>query len=65
MMDQIYISAIAAILFVLISTVQGVFDHWYELLLGLVLVGVLMFCQLRSEERRVGKECRSRWSPYH
>ena len=21
-------------------------------------------CQ-RSEERRVGKECRSRWSPYH
>ena len=19
----------------------------------------------RSEERRVGKECRSRWSPYH
>src|SRR3712207_7387495 len=22
-------------------------------------------CELRSEERRVGKECRSRWSPYH
>ena len=22
------------------------------------------FC-MRSEERRVGKECRSRWSPYH
>src|SRR3712207_8058683 len=22
------------------------------------------FC-IRSEERRVGKECRSRWSPYH
>ena len=21
--------------------------------------------QVRSEERRVGKECRSRWSPYH
>ena len=20
---------------------------------------------IRSEERRVGKECRSRWSPYH
>ena len=28
------------------------------LLLTLALVG-------RSEERRVGKECRSRWSPYH
>src|SRR3712207_4664216 len=23
------------------------------------------FSQTRSEERRVGKECRSRWSPYH
>src|SRR3712207_1142188 len=22
-------------------------------------------CGARSEERRVGKECRSRWSPYH
>src|ERR1017187_10412342 len=22
-------------------------------------------CPARSEERRVGKECRSRWSPYH
>ena len=25
---------------------------------------VLRFAE-RSEERRVGKECRSRWSPYH
>src|SRR5256885_16735348 len=23
------------------------------------------FCEERSEERRVGEECRSRWSPYH
>ena len=23
------------------------------------------FTDARSEERRVGKECRSRWSPYH
>ena len=23
------------------------------------------FMDMRSEERRVGKECRSRWSPYH
>ena len=23
------------------------------------------FSKQRSEERRVGKECRSRWSPYH
>ena len=25
----------------------------------------LSYQALRSEERRVGKECRSRWSPYH
>ena len=25
----------------------------------------LLDCIDRSEERRVGKECRSRWSPYH
>ena len=24
-----------------------------------------LFNVLRSEERRVGKECRSRWAPYH
>ena len=43
--------------------------------LGFYLGGVLVAfmaagfcmleCGLRSEERRVGKECRSRWSPYH
>ena len=26
---------------------------------------VLAYGEVRSEERRVGKECRSRWSPYH
>ena len=44
----------------------------------LLLAGVLTSCKVgksyvrpdlhlpdRSEERRVGKECRSRWSPYH
>ena len=25
----------------------------------------ISYAVLRSEERRVGKECRSRWSPYH
>ena len=29
------------------------------------LAGVLQLEEDRSEERRVGKECRSRWSPYH
>ena len=37
----------------------------------LIIITVVSFIALmlaahrRSEERRVGKECRSRWSPYH
>ena len=40
-------------------------------LLLLLIVPMSVFAQKfghlksRSEERRVGKECRSRWSPYH
>ena len=29
------------------------------------VVSLLDNVMVRSEERRVGKECRSRWSPYH
>ena len=39
-----------------------------NLFLALLIMIILTFytgVQLRSEERRVGKECRSRWSPYH
>ena len=44
-------------------------EHWA--ILGLngsgksTLLRLLMAETTRSEERRVGKECRSRWSPYH
>src|SRR5256884_2144433 len=56
------------------SILTGIFA---TLLYGLVLLvlGILAcgsirefktrFVYTRSEERRVGKECRSRWSPYH
>ena len=30
-----------------------------------VQLGIVDQFRSRSEERRVGKECRSRWSPYH
>ena len=30
-----------------------------------VVLGLYFTFHVRSEERRVGKECRSRWSPYH
>ena len=39
-----------------------------SLLEGIIFnVGIILFAigVMRSEERRVGKECRSRWSPYH
>ena len=32
---------------------------------GLLQRQMSTFKEMRSEERRVGKECRSRWSPYH
>src|SRR5256885_16741257 len=39
----------------------ALFGAWLLTFLVMALIGTLA----RSEERRVGKECRSRWSPYH
>ena len=39
---------------------QVVYGEEYRIADGLELMQIV-----RSEERRVGKECRSRWSPYH
>ena len=44
--------------------------HLPELLIGATVVSIgttlpEVMVSTRSEERRVGKECRSRWSPYH
>ena len=42
---------------------------WDEYFMGVAKLSALRSkdpnTQVRSEERRVGKECRSRWSPYH
>ena len=43
-------------------------ENIQESILGLrapQLGAIYAFMSKRSEERRVGKECRSRWSPYH
>src|ERR1039457_3346486 len=45
-----YVSAFPEELFERLDALKGVWAPFYT---------------LRSEERRVGKECRSRWSPYH
>src|SRR3712207_5090529 len=43
--------------------VRGLLNIQYAL--GADILYVLEANPRRSEERRVGKECRSRWSPYH
>src|SRR2546430_10864881 len=37
-------------------------DHFFTSALAFAMAIIF---SMRSEERRVGKECRSRWSPYH
>ena len=42
--------------------------NWFDIEPGSVKYGTDIYRNegfMRSEERRVGKECRSRWSPYH
>ena len=46
------------------STFQVVFILGIMAFVSFLLIDRL-YKQRRSEERRVGKECRSRWSPYH
>ena len=43
----------------------GMSPEDWEDLEGKIGKAIQLAGQLRSEERRVGKECRSRWSPYH
>ena len=40
-------------------------SDWEDLFTINVKGNVYVLNSFRSEERRVGKECRSRWSPYH
>ena len=48
-----FLAQIVAVLFVLEMTATTIFSK------------TKLKKKFRSEERRVGKECRSRWSPYH
>ena len=48
---------------------KEVFVPLHENNVGMYVCGPTVYSNVhlttRSEERRVGKECRSRWSPYH
>ena len=45
-----------------IGVIEELLCHNFEIT---SIAGSSMGAMVRSEERRVGKECRSRWSPYH
>ena len=55
----------------MLAGVCGGIAEYFQIDPTLVRLGWVAFTALggsgilRSEERRVGKECRSRWSPYH
>ena len=59
---QLYIESI--ILTLLFTIAAWLFYHNSEIKYGAAAPDT-PFWLTRSEERRVGKECRSRWSPYH
>ena len=48
-----------------IDRVKEVFNELYNAADEVEKEKLLNLYYPRSEERRVGKECRSRWSPYH
>src|SRR3712207_7043814 len=52
-----------------VSAVEGIPDAWVNQRAAFFIspdnaLGTYKRLNARSEERRVGKECRSRWSPY-
>src|ERR1035438_9374430 len=49
----------------LVVTTGRLERRWFWTGKGLATVSLRDLSTDRSEERRVGKECRSRWSPYH
>ena len=69
---------IAGCLFVIPVLPDSCFKNYSNIVIGQSLIFIpfvlylivtkgktLKDLKVRSEERRVGKECRSRWSPYH
>src|SRR5258708_25826063 len=74
LINAITLGAIYGLIAIGYTMVYGIigminFAHGEVFMIGafISLIGFLICALLgiRSEERRVGKECRSRWSPYH
>ena len=67
LLDVIDIILVALLLYQLYMLIRGTVA--YSITMGIAIIYLFWWAvralQMRSEERRVGKECRSRWSPYH
>ena len=67
----ILIGAGIPVIYVYDYMINGNVPDYIRLIIAAVIMALLVVVSLftsligRSEERRVGKECRSRWSPYH
>src|SRR2546422_1063593 len=66
------LSAVAVLVAALVAIMIAAPVRWRAEVVLLSLAGRIpdielkqLLAYMRSEERRVGKECRSRWSPYH
>ena len=67
MLGWAFAFVVAALLVALIGVSDTVttFGEIAKVLFWVFIIGFVFSLVMRSEERRVGKECRSRWSPYH
>ena len=65
-MRALVVLAVPSVGLFLFNSLLGLVDTIFVSWLGELPMAAMSFNLLtRSEERRVGKECRSRWSPYH
>ena len=54
----VLLSFVGWLIVYILTDIENFFEKGEDIVYGIVR-------RFRSEERRVGKECRSRWSPYH
>ena len=64
-MTALYIILGIIAFIILLLSIKVMITVHYDEELTVSLSWLFLKFDLRSEERRVGKECRSRWSPYH